>query len=69
MRERIASLPPEVSEVQLLSKLEGKMTPHYRIDFVIKLEVHLLRLFLDLQKYKIEINLSMKIVTCFISLV
>lgn len=24
VRERIASLPPEVSEVQLLSKLEGK---------------------------------------------
>ncbi|KAL0871751.1 hypothetical protein ABMA27_004253 [Loxostege sticticalis] len=35
VRERIASLPPEVSEVQLLSKLEGKMTPSYRINYVL----------------------------------
>lgn len=37
VRERIASLPPEVSEVQLLSKLEGKMTPYHRINMVITL--------------------------------
>lgn len=41
VRERIASLPPEVSEVQLLSKLEGKMTPYYRINFVITLVARL----------------------------
>lgn len=39
VRERIASLPPEVSEVQLLSKLEGKSptkvfcTTGYKINY------------------------------------
>lgn len=41
VRERIASLPPEVSEVQLLNKLEGKMTPYHRIAFVINLVTRL----------------------------
>ncbi|CAH2981437.1 unnamed protein product [Chilo suppressalis] len=35
VRERIASLPPEVSEIQLLSKLEGKMPPYTRINLLI----------------------------------
>lgn len=52
VRERIASLPPEVSEVQLLSKLEGKMTPYHRINFVITLVNRLIILQRWLKTYK-----------------
>lgn len=37
VRERIASLPPEVSEVSLLTKLEGKMPPVYEMLTIIRL--------------------------------
>ncbi|KAG6464538.1 hypothetical protein O3G_MSEX014580 [Manduca sexta] len=53
VRERIASLPPEVSEVQLLDKLRGKLTPYYRINTVISLVVHLRKSFLWLQENKL----------------
>lgn len=41
VRERIASLPPEVSEVQLLSKLEGKLTVQHRLRLVIRIAIYL----------------------------
>lgn len=37
VRERIASLPPEVSEVSLLSKLEGKMPIHFHFCLIMKI--------------------------------
>lgn len=41
VRERIASLPPEVSEVSLLSKLQGKMTPNFRMLTALRLILEL----------------------------
>lgn len=52
VRERIASLPPEVSEVQLLSKLEGKMTPLFRINCILAVIKRLRELSEYLEKNK-----------------
>ncbi|CAH0761328.1 unnamed protein product [Diatraea saccharalis] len=44
VRERIASLPPEVSEIQLLSKLEGKMPPFTHINLLLTIVKRIIEL-------------------------
>lgn len=41
VRERIASLPPEVSEISLLTKLQGKMLPSFRLMTALRLIMEL----------------------------
>ncbi|KAJ2943654.1 hypothetical protein O0L34_g16766 [Tuta absoluta] len=44
VRKRIASLPPEVSEVQLLSKLEGNPSLHIRLSIILQFVDYVKRL-------------------------